>query len=383
MAPKATAQAKAARLQMRGLEMSVKADYITVCHALKNRPDVVSEVKKQLKSLGVLNADDEVVENASARPALGKVEHIKQESASPAGKGAVDETDWERELAPKSDLMSFGAHELSSILYSMEPATFSKNNQKPFVKKGCKHPPKNVCLEIIEYCTEHEPMTSLGRGKTVGMIKDRLVELNALGGRRARDFQPPLNWDTIGYFAKLLDSGAVYIEYRLTGARAKVPEGMCDGTTFDHIEILSNFSKARAMVSMDGEQVKISDLFAGAGHPLPSLRFMPSAQVKRQQSEMAGEREPLAGSGVVAPPSQKSPKIETGPAPTTPKLPPAKASGVKASHDEQEPVSPADEAAGMAPPVKPPPMGPVKGVKAEGDQDALASEEAGFQPMVS
>lgn len=121
MAPKQTAQAKAARLQMKGLEMSVKADYTTVRHALKNRPDVVSEVKKQFKALGVLHADDEVVENAAARPALGKMDVVKQETGSPAGKGGAEEIDW--------------------------------------------HPPKNVCLEVIEYCTEQEPVTSLGRGK--------------------------------------------------------------------------------------------------------------------------------------------------------------------------------------------------------------------------
>lgn len=383
MAPKQTAQAKAARLQMKGLEMSVKADYITVCHALKNRPDVVSEVKKQLKALGVLNADDEVVENAAARPALGKVDVVKQETGSPAGKGGAEEIDWDRDIGIKSDMMSFGAHELSSILAALEPATYSKNNQKSMVKKGCKHPPKNVCLEVIEYCTEQEPVTSLGRGKKLGMIRDRLVELNTLGGRRARDFQYPINWEAVGFFGKVKDGNSIYIVYRLSAAQVKIPEAGED-VGLGQIEVLSNFSKARAMVSVNGEQLKISDLFAAAGQPLPSLRFMPGVQVKRASSDMAAEVKSAGSADEAEAPLTKLPKMELAEAPpVTPKKAPTKAEAVKAAPEEPEPVSPADEAAGMAQPVRSPLMAPAAPVKDELDQDALATAEASFQPMVS
>lgn len=225
-------------------------------------------------------------------------------------------------------------------------------------------------------------MTSLGRGKTAGIIKDRLIQLNLDGGRCGRDMQFPVDWEASGFFQKVESEGEFYIQFRLTGAKVRIPH-VSDDIDIDCIEILSNFSKARAIASVDGEQFKVLDLFASSGQPLPVLRLAPVVGVKRQTPTKAKE-EDLPPEGVAAESEEPLPKVPKTEGAAAPAVTPKKVAQapVKGPPEEQEPVSPADEAAGMAPAVRSP-HSPPRACKHESTEDDLAADEAAFQPMVS
>lgn len=282
-----------------------------------------------------------------------------------------------RELGAKCDLMSLTPADLSAILVALEPVTFSKNNQKPLLKRGCKFPQKSCALELIEYITEKEPMTSFGRGKRVADIRDPLVSLNELGGRRGRDLQLPVQWDTAGFFIKRVVGTDIFIVNRESGQRIKL---CTTEINMDDIEIISNYSIVRATVAIvnEGSQ-KIIDMFLEDGAQLPCLRT-PGSTGKRPGGAFST---PPAKRPIMSPTSTTTATDDGVMVPFARSLSSPEASASKQNEDEQpQSGMPTVTDAEGKPTTDSPAEEPEPAVEAEGEGD-LEDEEANFQPRVT
>ena len=196
MPPKKETEAqRAVRLQRHALEASSKADLAAVQGLLKTKPVVLQKVKRFLVQSGDLQDTIATAMTAAATDLDKSKESATVEEPGDSSSSILPSVEDDK----VGKLPIHGSHHvladlspavLSFFLRVLELAVFSKANMKPYVRKGCKEPPKDVLLQLIEYATNLPSVTPV-KAKVVGDVAEMLMNKNIVLGWRCAGMFPP------------------------------------------------------------------------------------------------------------------------------------------------------------------------------------------------
>jgi hypothetical protein len=340
MAPKGKKETdfeKSRRLSQLSFHLSGKADFAVVVGVMKRYPQHILTVETQFINLGLLTPDGAPVENpvASALACqLFKGPDKKEDQQSLGDDSSVDhglvdcqdakevlDTDLHRNFATWGNCPP--GH-LKNILDFMEPASLSKHSVKALIAKGCKEPPRDKMLELLERMTDDHAGLLIGDQRNLKLIATNMQEKNMMNGRPLRDVVLPVDWETSPcrvYDLEITNNSNVSIRMLGSSDRIELNEyNRKDLDTVFSFGIENNYSKLRATFTVYDantgdvvvEAMNIGQLFAVKG--LSVQRSMMNAQAERAKhvSGLAGKTAPMMKTS--APPAAKfiHPKAEEG-----------------------------------------------------------------------
>lgn len=137
-----------------------------------------------------------------------------------------------------------------------------------------------------------------------------MSEVNENNCRRARDLIIPYNWNTVGIYEPLLDTGELWLRFRYGGGKAvriNHPDFM-GITDLTNVVVTKNFSKQRATLCRGGKLVA-----------LPCSQMFPIVDVLRRSMSAQDAFLALENGQLALPPVQ----AEVAPAPGHPSAPTA------------------------------------------------------------
>lgn len=270
MAPRKgeTSDAKAQRYNRQAALFLQKARFERVVKVLKARPDVLPDVERQLKDLGVLEVSNDGAAAVEVKelmaepvtPGKGDSGHgVKgeqgdedeegdacsaQAASSPANvKGGCAQ--WDRNTT------KFGQVPVSVLKRALQTAgknSFSSGNVKAVVKRGARDPSQSFLCQCVELMTNMDPAATIeARYRSVEGFCELVVMLNMENGRRARDLvlaDAIQDWEPHGVYSLDRTSAArlkISHKYKNLVATISVDK---DGDYY----IDGNFSEMRAII---------------------------------------------------------------------------------------------------------------------------------------
>lgn len=283
MSPKMEeARTRAKRKQLGAIALNRKAAYMLVCAALKDRHDVVHDVKMMLVDKGVLDRGDNILtprEGSSGTAPKAEEVAVDGDNGSAValvGSWAFDE---DLPMCPKwKEYRDLPPAVLVYILGKMEPASLSFHALRALARRGSKAPPKAVLNEIHEHLTDIDVMQSLTRLRTVAEICLFSCDKNEQLGRRGRDLVLPPCWNGVhGMCKHNVEDARVSIRCKGMNDWVVVPD--LEVGHDDVVRIDMNFSLFRAaLVVGDYEPLNLQHVLARAGK---SKATTPQAKRKR------------------------------------------------------------------------------------------------------
>lgn len=209
MAPRKgeTADQKAQRYNQQAALFLQKARYERVLKALKQRPDVLPDVERQLKDLKVLDEPGETLqspmikrkqEDTEMTPMKGQEDEqcgdCGKADLNDDGKGEQDMAvgvqctpaiHWDRNVTRCEQLP---VAILKKALGAAEKSTFSVANIKSIVKKGAREPSQPFLVQCLEFVSNLDPNSTIEfKYRQAEAFTTWVEELNIAIGRRARD----------------------------------------------------------------------------------------------------------------------------------------------------------------------------------------------------
>ena len=252
MAPKtrATAATRAKQLQLKGRDLAKKADYLTVCTLLKDRYDLVLEMKQRMIELNMLlPTGEQNPEYNPGDPSQFQDCSAKKESSSDGASTLQDSPE---------DLASIQLHRnfntwasippryMKLVLEHLEPVALSRYALKAITSHGAKEPNKDQMLELLEFMTLIPRTQHLGEERNLEALAEFLSRKNEQNNRRCRELPLPVDWQQKGFYS-IEQQGDDHRSYAIKDQYAQeevhISLDIAD-TSFPRVEL--NFSRASA-----------------------------------------------------------------------------------------------------------------------------------------
>jgi len=293
MAPKArpTAREKSKRMVEMGHKTRMKEDYkaIMACH--QGREDLTSKLFRDLVEWGELDERGRVLRFADGSAKL-EDDEPQCEGADPTDEAAGDgggQSTLHRNFC-RWGLLPVG--NLMALLQHCEPTTLSAGNVKCFVRRGCRFPPKETLLQLVEMMSDIDPDEDIGHLATLDSLADEMYERNCANGRRCRELQLPDGLEE-GLWEAFLQPPLLKLRFRPTEQEVVIPRVLVKET--DQVTFFLGFSKKRGYLKINGQgKVMCASAFAEQGVELCEKRVNGVA-LKRLASvsdKLAGKRRP-------------------------------------------------------------------------------------------
>jgi len=265
-APKRDAREKAALQVVSGHTLRTKADYKSVCDALRGRDDLIARFFRQLVDTGELSEAGKVLKPKPKNPtpivapgATKQESDARDEEEQEEGPEQQDLKVLHRNFS-KWNLLPVGY--LLQILQYCEGAALSSGNMKCFVRRGCKYPGKNTLLELLEMLTDVDPDEDV-QGRSLQELCNEAFSANEKNGRRARDITLPEGLAE-GLYEAVVQEPVLKLRYRPISAEIDVP-GL-EAKAADEIQWFLVYSKQRAYFKVNNHgKHYAAKLFADAG----------------------------------------------------------------------------------------------------------------------
>ena len=314
MAPRKgeTAEEKITRMYHAASTAITKAQYKAVCTALKDHPQHIPAVHRQLVTLGALQAPEHSPRQASPTPQTTLPAICDDEATADtptkgnADTGATMDGQADSTGGTQEDTSTFVFDKnlsrvehlfpthLESALSLVEPAALSKENLKKILKKGCREFNRKELQKLWEYMTGESPSMPLSKdgNKTWDAFVANGKLQNMARGRRLADVVLPIDWYTAGLFNfDLVSEGVLQLTRKgkdYETLELPVPKNAME------FRIEQNWSENGAvLIQVNGPLVQpLATLFRSASHltaqqPAPSIG--PTRIVGKRSAPSSGD----------------------------------------------------------------------------------------------
>ena len=252
MAPKrSTPATRAKQLQLKGRDLAKKADYLTVCSLLKDRYDLVVEMKQRMIELNMLLPSGEQNPDYSP-PDPSQFQDRASANKEGSSDGASTQQDSHEDLTNIQLHRNFNTwvstppRYMKLVLEHLEPVALSRFALKAITSHGAKEPNKDQMLELMEFMTLIPRTQHLGEERNLEALAEFLGRKNEQSNRRCRELTLPVDWQQKGFYS-IEQQGDNHCSYLIKDQYAQeevqVSLDIAD-TSFPMVEL--NFSRASA-----------------------------------------------------------------------------------------------------------------------------------------
>jgi hypothetical protein len=253
MAPKrSSAAARAKQLQLKGRDLAKKADYLTVCTLLKDRYDLVLEMKQRMVELNMLLPNGEQNPDYHPGDPLPFQDRPASKDVEGSSEGASTQQESQEDLAGIQLHRNFNTWAaippkyMKLVLEHLEPVALSRYALKAITSHGAKEPNKDQMLEILEFMTLVPRTQHLGEERSLDALAEFMGRKNEQSNRRCRELTLPVDWQQKGFYS-IEQQGDNHGSYRIKDQYASeevhITLDIAD-TSFPKVEL--NFSRASA-----------------------------------------------------------------------------------------------------------------------------------------
>jgi hypothetical protein len=250
-----------------------------VIDAMKVHPWSIHELVSKLEALGIVvvnsNGDKKLIEVTSDKPDSrsfqAKARARRKPSAVPAPSPAKGDAQGNSLDIDSDDLVPSKYWTLDGLSITIisqrllavaEPATLSVANLKVISKKGQALQNIQNNIRMLEYMTGLPPDFSLtGIYRSWAKVTQLVCERNDSRGRRCRDIQLPINFDTVGIYSMEDQGTFVVVKHLFTEQEEKYdPKELPNHRSMKCLYISSNWSEVRAAISSESDPLQKSDV---------------------------------------------------------------------------------------------------------------------------
>jgi hypothetical protein len=260
---KQTQRERSKRLVDLGHRTRLREDYKAILACIQHREDLVSKVYRDLVDAGELDDQGRVLKNGD-----GSVKDEEDTGGAGAKDGGAEETCGIGNKGGAKGYQRWGTLPVSFLMGALtyaEPTILSCGNARCLVRRGCKYPPKEVLLQLLEMFTDIDPDEDVGPDSRMDVLCAHVKERNCMNGRRCRDLTLPDGLEE-GLWEALMQPPVLKLRYRPTQQEVVIPgvhvqEG-------DEVNFFLAFSSPAWSARCTKRPVKLAP--EGATLPLPA-----------------------------------------------------------------------------------------------------------------
>jgi hypothetical protein len=198
-----------------------KADFIRCCMAMKDKPDVITSVKRHLVSIGAWDG--------SMPERRAKDEDTAEQNPDDENRDAGGPLSANLDIEMHRNFATWGQippSHLMTVLQLIEPVALNAKVLHIYCKGAQRVVPKEVCLQFLEFTCDVDPSSTIDGERTLASMVELCTSLNNSNGRRAQMFEHPVSWAKKGFYTLAKNDELKYVLSKIGGISRLIPPKM-------------------------------------------------------------------------------------------------------------------------------------------------------------